>query len=254
MVRRTKAARRRTWHTRSRAGRFERVRWSRRLASLLGKVPDYKLARKAGVSVGAVRAERIRRAIPPVRTWMRVRWTRRRLALLGKVTDRELAAQIRTSPTTVSIKRRSLGIPPFQFDQRPRRSLLWTPARIALLGTRTDAKIAKDLGIDASVVRTRRRTLGIPAFVPPRRRIVWTKRRRDLLGRLPDDVVARRLGISASSVAARRKLEEGTLPAKLRKKPRSPAALRRVLSLYGDYHLRVRFGSTKKKPRACVIV
>lgn len=44
---------------------------------------------------------------------------------------------------------------------------VWTPEEQALLGTRPDAELARQLGVGESAISNQRRRLGIPAFVPP---------------------------------------------------------------------------------------
>jgi hypothetical protein len=88
-------------------------RWPRRLARLLGKVPDAKLAAKAGIGPSTVGAERSRRGIPPCKPkvpWFD--WTPDRVALLGAESDKHVAAHLGLSPAAVGRKRRILGIPP----------------------------------------------------------------------------------------------------------------------------------------------
>src|SRR5690606_20160112 len=88
------AIRRTSKHPREPAG-FRRKAWPARLAKLLGKVFDSDLARRARVSVEAVRAERRRRGIAPFAPQRGpIEWTDAMEALLGEATDREVAAEL----------------------------------------------------------------------------------------------------------------------------------------------------------------
>jgi Trp operon repressor len=243
-------SRRRGSKRRSSKGRFEQIEWPQKCPVLLGRVCDSEIVRRTGYSIGAVRAERIRRGIPPFRSFNRVEWTEERLSLLGQASDRELAEQLGISNTAVSVKRRSLGIPPYNWDRRPRESAFWTPAREALLGTMTDASVAARIGAKAAAVGLRRRILGIPPFTPPPERIHWKDNMLDLLGKLTDGECATRFGISISSIQAKRhELERSRAQTKRAVRPRG-ARLARALAEYGDYQLRIRFGITKAEALA----
>jgi hypothetical protein len=75
---------------RSAQGRFEQIDWPQKSVAFVGRVSDSEIVRRTGYSMGAVRAERIRRAIPPFRTLNRVEWTEEKLSLLGQASDRAL--------------------------------------------------------------------------------------------------------------------------------------------------------------------
>ncbi len=154
-----------------------RFGWSEHLAALLGKMPDTKLAKKAGVSTSTVQAERRRRGIPPFRgRAARVEWTPEMIALLGKSSDAQVAAS----------------------------QSRWTPEEDALLGTESDPQIARRLGRSSKSVVQRRTRLKIPsnqAQVTP----TWTPEEDRLLGTDPDSVIAECLGRSALAVEKRRR-------------------------------------------------
>lgn len=93
-----------------------RLPWPAHLVRLLGKVSDIELARRAKRSVDAVRRERRRRGIAPVRPWQpAIEWTREMLGQLGQASDSEVAAEFGISTSSVQLKRAVLGIPPFHF-------------------------------------------------------------------------------------------------------------------------------------------
>jgi len=75
----------------------------------------------------------------------------------------------------------------------------WSEQEIALLGTDSDPKIARRLGLSNYAVFDKRRSLGIPR--PPQR---WTEAEIGLLGTASDGEVARRIGKKASTVKFKR--------------------------------------------------
>lgn len=80
---------------------------------------------------------------------------------------------------------------------------LWTPAEEKLLGTDTDAAIARMLRRTISAVVSRRNASGIPAFGHAYER-VWTSAEDRLLGTQPDRELAKRFGYSARMILQRR--------------------------------------------------
>ena len=79
----------------------------------------------------------------------------------------------------------------------------WTKELDALLGTDSDARVAKHLGIHIWMVRRRRKMLGIPPFGPqpiPH----WGTTELEMLGRLPDDELAKLFGRTVESVKRKR--------------------------------------------------
>lgn len=72
---------------------------------------------------------------------------------------------------------------------------------IARLGREPDAVIARELGISPTSVLSKRRTLGIAAWV----RHSWTAAERRWLGRVRDRQIARRLGVSTTLVKNERR-------------------------------------------------
>jgi hypothetical protein len=67
----------------------------------------------------------------------------------------------------------------------------WKPEEDKLLGTMTDAEVAKKTGRNVNAVIKRRLRLGIPNRVPARR--VWTQEQIALLGTLPDRKLAEQI-------------------------------------------------------------
>ena len=73
---------------------------------------------------------------------------------------------------------------------------------VALLGTMSDAEIARKMGIDIQSVREHRWGLRIPI----NNSIVWTSDMEALLGTMSDKHLAHKLGLFTSTVRTRRKM------------------------------------------------
>jgi len=85
-----------------------------------------------------------------------------------------------------------------------RSKIIWTPAAIALLGTASDAAIAKKLGCSMSAVTDRRGKLGIPSHGRATGACKWGQCDLNMLGRYPDEEVAKITGRSLREVIAKR--------------------------------------------------
>jgi hypothetical protein len=84
-----------------------------------------------------------------------------------------------------------------------RKRIIWTRNTIAMLGTMTDAALARKLRMAVGTVLTKRRKLGIPASRPPRS-IQWTPEMIATLGRIPDREFARTYRMNALTVFKKR--------------------------------------------------
>jgi hypothetical protein len=80
---------------------------------------------------------------------------------------------------------------------------VWTRRHIAMLGTISDAALARKLGVCIGTVFKKRQKLGIPASRPPKS-IDWTPAIIASLGRIPDGEVARIYGMNILSVHQKR--------------------------------------------------
>lgn len=183
-----------------------RFRWSKRLADLLGKMADKRLAALAGVHPQVVARERRRRSLPASKPRRPpIDWTPEMIAVLGTDADRAIAAALGVDHRSVFRKRRLLGIPPHVAPmQKEKPGFAWTPETLALLGTQSERQIAKRLGISAATVHNKRRDLGITSYRPPQERIAWTAEMLALLGAVPDRTIARRFKMTNESVKHKR--------------------------------------------------
>ena len=180
-----------------------RRRWQPAEIALLGKVPDAHIARKLKISPGTVAGERRRLGIPPL--FAPFEWTEKALSLLGSDSDARIAGLLGVSPGVVGRKRRALEIPacfPPRSSGHRREDHFWTAGRDALLGTASDAVIARRLRIRHHRVRDRRYELGIPPACPVPRHD-WTDID-PLLGREADAAIAARFGMHQDTVRLRR--------------------------------------------------
>ena len=178
-----------------------------RILAQLGKLPDRKLAERAGVHPNTIHHERKRRGIPAfVQQREAVRWTRDMIRKLGTATDRSIAAELGIPIGCVSRKRRILGIPPYSGRSgRQPRAYPWSPEDLACLGKVSDRALARALGLSTGTVALKRQMLGIPPWRSRPPAVVWTPAMRRLLGRVSDLEVARRFSISSSTVVLERR-------------------------------------------------
>jgi DNA-binding CsgD family transcriptional regulator len=182
-----------------------RFRWTPRLARLLGRIPDEKLATIAGIDPATVLKERRRRKIPPSQPRRaNIEWTREMLRLLGQASDYRVAAELGISYNSVRRKRVELGIPPSQPPRRKYAGFKWTRKALRLLGSMSDKKVAQRLGLSPAPVTRKRQALGIAPWGSPPRLVEWTAEMLGLLGTVRDSEFARRFGVSENSVLEKR--------------------------------------------------
>gem|GEM_PF-1665314 len=83
----------------------------------------------------------------------------------------------------------------------------WTAAKIKLLGTMSDSRLAERLKIGSTTVFKKRRELKVPPFGEAREksRLKWKAKHLKLLGTVSDEHVANLVGVSVSTVTTHRK-------------------------------------------------
>ena len=142
----------------------------------------------------------------------RYEWKPEHLALLGTMSDHDVAERIGGKAEKVLAKRQALGIKPFKPETspikgKPRPNFDWNDETVKLLGTMTDAELAKKLGLANTTVAAKRRSLGIPGRNERLPAIVIPPNLRRQLGKWSDALIASKLGVAASAVSRyRRKL------------------------------------------------
>lgn len=122
----------------------------------------------------------------------------------GIVPDGRIAEEFGVPVEAVRYARCARGI----VGRRGSPRVAWTPARDALLGTMSDARLARKLGVTPNTIFQRRSVLGIAPFGKTRAEAQkkWTPAILQRLGKLPDAELAERLGVSVSTVVERRKI------------------------------------------------
>jgi hypothetical protein len=209
-----------------------RYPWSKARLKLLGKMPDFALARRMGIHHTAVSAERRRRQIAAFRPRLpSIQWIRQMENWLGTDFDWVIAERLGLPTYCVRRKRKLLRIAAYgeSFVRRSLHAFRWTKQQIALLGKESDIKVARRLGISAPAVWRMRVQLDIGALTP-KQHIDWTKARSALLGKLSDKVLAKRWGVKAETIA-RKRTELGIAPFVRTTPPRPIRPLKAILRL-----------------------
>jgi hypothetical protein len=132
--------------------------WTPYRIKCLGKFSDHQLARRWGIAWWTVWEKRDALGIRA--RFSRSTWTQEMLRELPALTPAAAAAKFGLSIHQILKKRKAIGL----YRGAPRR---FTPADDALLGTMSDAQVARQLGMLPASVSQRRRLLGIT---------VWTKK------------------------------------------------------------------------------
>jgi len=177
--------------------------WSRKNLALLGKLPDERVAEIMGISRKSVMGKRKRLGIESfaVGTQFWHPWTEEEIARLGITTDRELAEQLGIQPMCVTAKRRQLGIESFTKASGLKASREWTERELALLGTKTDNEVARELGLAKGIVWKKRNQLGISTiFSSKRSPVKWTPHILARLGNEPLQKIAEDIGVTREAV------------------------------------------------------
>ena len=184
--------------------------WSGAELAQLGKRPDSVLAcanRRTIKEVVAMREHlRIALATGP-----------RHQQVLGTRPDDQVALLLGTTAKIVRHRRYKLHIPPCAAQAEAQRQRVlealttvrgnkpvkYTPEEDKLLGTMSDADLARLLGRPRVGVEARRIKFKIPKFDPKLH--LWTPQEDALLGTMTDKELAARLGVSWTAVAHRRR-------------------------------------------------
>lgn len=177
--------------------------WKQAQLDLLGAVPDFELAKSWGMAPNTVGNKRRKLGIPPAvpkTADKQHQWTKKQLSWLGKLPDKTVAQRVGLSATTVQQKRHVLGIAACGPSAERRDSKIWTDKDIALLGTMSDTKLAKQLGVTRNSLQNKRRQLGIPSFAGSMADKRWTPAVLEQLGKVPDHVIAKQVGITVPAV------------------------------------------------------
>jgi hypothetical protein len=174
--------------------------------SLLGSMPDSKVAKMLGVAEETVYRHRKEMGIPSFRSQHDIDWSTVS-HLLGTDTDKNIANELGTTEETVMRHRNDQGIAPFA-KSVPMVSRLGDDQIQSIdeqLGIRSDTQLASDFPVSREWVGRRRQDRDIPpAPRTGRPQREWTPEEDALLGTDVDAKVASQIGVSVSTVFNRR--------------------------------------------------
>ena len=190
-------------HQPSKSGK--RKTWTRWYKRLLGTMPDAALAKKMGLTPGAVLEKRQKLGIPASRPPKPIDWNRDLIASLGRIPDRDLAKLYGINVLSSYKKRLELDIPCYARTSKTWHA--WTDKEIALLGTMPDGEVALRTGIHKASVAWKRGKLKIPPFSSKRPKKLltdWTRKEIAILGTMPDAKAAAALDLAPSAVRLKR--------------------------------------------------
>lgn len=123
----------------------------------LGVLFDYQIAERFNLSANLISAYRKAHGIPRPHGL-----PEEALPHIGVLSDVEVSRRFGISLAQISNYRNKRQIP----KAKIRRSKIWTPERLALLGTMPDSDLAAQVGLSASRVAKLRRSYSIPAWMP----------------------------------------------------------------------------------------
>ena len=132
-------------------------RWNDASIRLLGTLPDAKLAAKLGIGEAVVQVKRSSLRIEPFRKLTKVEWSPAMQQVVGTMSDRMAAEVLGLRKQDVTYMRVKMGVQAHSW-----RPTQWSAEMISALGTTPDARLARQWGVKSSVVRKKRRSLGIP--------------------------------------------------------------------------------------------
>lgn len=152
--------------------------WGDEQVALLGVLPDKAVAEALGTTTERAAAARLYRGIPPMEEEAQEAppkpvklgrpqgedWSNDVMTQLGKVPDSRIAKEAGVHLSTVAKLRKKYGIKATK-QRRP-----WLPEEVALLGTLSDAEVARRIGrtkAGVTLERTNRRIRGIDPKLAP---------------------------------------------------------------------------------------
>jgi DNA-binding CsgD family transcriptional regulator len=218
--------------------------WTADKVVLLGKISDMEVARRLGIGKGNVATKRRALGIPMApRKKLHVVWTAEMLADLGRMSRKAFAGKYHLARRWVEQKCRELKV------TRPRceKYAVFTPAMNALMGKRSDSRLARNFHMSVIQIRRQRLKLGIPSHRSTIENLPWHEADRQLLGKIPDHVLAKKVGLSQASVSMKRR-SLGIAP--FRKPPTKWT--KRMQSLLGrltDKEMAIQFGVSVERVR-----
>lgn len=137
------------------------------IISLLGKTTDSDLGRKFNIHPATIRQWRVERGISRYegkRHYQHIELPDDCLQRLGKIPDEQLANLYGVSPQTIARRRKDKKVSPVVEGGAGR---VTNPAVVAityLMGTMSDANLARLYNVNSKAIYYRRKKLGIPAY------------------------------------------------------------------------------------------
>lgn len=138
------------------------------------------------------------------------------LALLGKTHDNKIASRFNLTYTLVRQERLRRKIPSV------RKRVVWTKARLKLLGSVSDVVLGLRFRIGHSTIYYKRKALGIPARYPntQQKKRHWSSRQLARLGVDSDTAIAKSMGLTVAATGQKRKVLGIPAPPSTRNKAR----------------------------------
>jgi 5-methylcytosine-specific restriction endonuclease McrA len=133
-----------------------------------------------------------------------IEWTEEMISLLGKIIDQEFAKRFNISMSAIYKKRKELGIPRASKVGYGKNKHQWANKHLELIGTMSDRRLAKIMGVSKEVVQRERWRRGISSYRSQDVLLDWTPKMDALLGTDCDAEIAKKLDISKSAVKQRR--------------------------------------------------
>lgn len=183
------------------------------LVESLGSESDAKLAAKLEISMYRVGHARKKLQIASHREKNQFKWQKQHIQLLGTMPDSAIAKQLGISIAAVQAKRKQFNITAFNVHLAKKIPIHeWTEQEIALLGTKPDQDLAKELGKGQTAVGNKRRKLGITSYEERQQDGTSFKKQlseiQALLGKVSDNQIAEMFKVEVSRVAKLRKKQK----------------------------------------------
>lgn len=171
--------------------------WNKKLINKMGKSSDRDLAIEFNIPKGLISMKRRQLGIPLYQAAASIDWTPIMLKQLPLMGPSYFAQSFKVDLRVVRQKLAELNITAHQGAKQ------WLDEELTLIGTNTDAHIAKLLGLNTTLVRLKRHELGIASFRKSGP-FDWKPKDIELLGKYTDAEIGYQLGLHPSAVGGAR--------------------------------------------------
>ncbi len=171
--------------------------WNKKIINKMGKSSDRDLAIEFNIPKGLISRKRRQLGIPLHQAAASFEWTAIMLKQLPLMAPPFFAQSFKVDLSIVRQKLAELNITAHQGAKH------WLDDELALVGTHTDAHIAKLLNLNTTLVRLKRRELGIASFRKSEP-FDWQPQDITLLGKYTDAEIGYKLGLHPSVVGKTR--------------------------------------------------